>query len=422
MPLSRPLKVAALVDLPRCAVSGGHVRGWEYRAKAVAKSDRPIDLTVFFSGNQPMEELSPHVRFRHLPPVFSTARLRAILPYIPDNTDLAPYHPALAKELAAFDVIHTTDGFFAFSRTAEKISKKHAIPLVTSFHTDTVSYSNVFTRKTINSLFHESWLSRFLNDTCKLPEKQEQKMLRRLRAHLNCCSEALYIRPEDLALVEETIGKQHAHAMGVVVDKERFSAAKADRQKIEALHTIPAGRFLIVFIGRLDVGKNIYTLIEAMEDMVKQGLPVHLFTAGIGPADKDLRARLGDHVTVAGFVEPDALADVLASADTLALCSEIEIRSQVILEALSSGLPVAVSAKSGIADLVPEAHPALSIVYGQGEGWSAALSTLVHNPARIAAMREAAKTYARDHIATWETVMRDDFLPVWQQAFDTKKS
>jgi hypothetical protein len=106
------LRVAVLVDLPRSPQSGGHVKCWERLALAAAQAGLPLDLTVYFSGHLPDENLGPHTRFRYLPPVFSTTSLK-FLPYVPDHTDLAPYHPRLARELGQYNVIHTTDGFFA---------------------------------------------------------------------------------------------------------------------------------------------------------------------------------------------------------------------------------------------------------------------------------------------------------------------
>src|ERR1700761_501027 len=157
---SERLRVAVLVDLPRSPQSGGHVKCWERLANAAAHSNLPLDLTVYFSGTAPDEILGPQARLRHLPPVFSTARLK-FLPYVPDHTDLAPYHPRLARELAQYDVIHTTDGFFAFTRTAERVSRARGIPLVTSFHTDTPSYTRIFTQHTIEEIFRRwPWLER----------------------------------------------------------------------------------------------------------------------------------------------------------------------------------------------------------------------------------------------------------------------
>jgi glycosyltransferase involved in cell wall biosynthesis len=415
MPRTRaPLRVAVLVDLPRSALSGGHVKGWESRAKAVAASDLPVDLTLFFSGSGPTEYLAPNVCLRHLKPVFSTKNLR-FLPYVPDHTDLAPYHPALAKELRHFDVIHTTDAYFAFSRTAEKISKKYGIPLVTSFHTDTPSYARVFTRNAIETIFGKSRFSRFLTEACRLPERQEQKMIRRLHDHLAHCKNAFVVRPEDAAHASSVIGKDALKYLKIVSNKMLFNPDKADAAGVRAEYGIPDDRLLALFVGRLDVGKNIYTLIEAMEHLIAKGLPVHLIAAGKGPADKDLKNRLGDHVTLAGVVPQEALARLMASCDIFTFPSEIEIRSFVSVEALSSGLPVLVAEKSGIADLIP-ADGALVPVSGDGEAWADAIGKLVLDRRQVEKMKDKARRFAKENIITWEESLASEFLPVWENA------
>jgi glycosyltransferase involved in cell wall biosynthesis len=176
-----------LVDLPRSAEAGGHVKWWERLAAAAAieaeGGDAPFDLTVYFSGEGPDEILNAHVR-RHLPPVFSTARLR-FLPYVPDHTDLSPYHPRLARELPGYDLIHATDGFFAFARTARRIARQRAIPLTSSIHTDTPAYARIFTRQTIAKLSaHWPWMKRKLIEDWNLPDRQGSRMDRRLQEHM----------------------------------------------------------------------------------------------------------------------------------------------------------------------------------------------------------------------------------------------
>ncbi len=409
--MSKPLRVAVLVDLPRSPLSGGHVKGWERRARAAAKSDLPLDLTVYFSGSEAREDLSPHVRLRQLPPVFSTAKLK-FLPYVPDHTDLAPFHPALAKELGGYDVIHTTDAFFAFARTAEKVSRKHGIPLVTSFHTDTPSYAKVFTRKTIETIFGQNGFSRFLTDTLKLPEKQEKKMLAKLRGHLKACSAALVIRQEDRKIAEEILGAARVHDMHIGADKEMFGPHRKDRAGIEKDYGVPAGRIVFLFVGRMDEGKNIYTLIEAMEKLIAQGENIHLITAGIGPAEEYVKEKLGARATVAGFVAPEELARLYASVDALAMPSEVEIRSQAGMEALVSGLPVLVSEKSGVAPSFDNTE-AMARIESGAENWTKAIKDFTNDSGKRAAMAETALAYSRANIAGWEDVMRDDFLAVW---------
>ena len=416
---SRPLRVAALIDLPRSPLSGGHIKGWERLAKAAANSDIPLDLTLYCSGPVLTEELGPFSRIKQLPPIFSTARLK-FLPYVPDNTDLAPFHKPLAQELVNYDVIHTTDGFFAYAKTAEKIAKEHNIPLVTSFHTDTPAYARVFTKLTIEKIFGQNFFSRFLIDTLKLPEREERKKIERLKAHLASCKKALYTRAEDYAIASAIIGPDNCSTIRLGVDRTIFGPHRFDRDGIEADYKIPRGSIIFIFVGRLDVGKNIYTLIEAMEKLIAEGQPVHLITAGLGPAEHDLRTRLGKRVTVAGFIDPDELARLYASVDALALCSEVEIRSMAGVEAMTSGLPVLVSQKSGIACLFDNT-PAMTVVPGGAEEWANATRDFVSHTNKRVHMRKVALAYGETHVANWSNVLAEDLFAVWRTAYEEKR-
>ncbi|MFI4935876.1 MAG: glycosyltransferase, partial [Caulobacterales bacterium] len=340
--MTAPLRVAALVDLPRSPQAGGHVKCWERLAQAAAHADGELDLTVYFSGRRRTESLGDSARLIHLPPLFSTAQLK-FLPYVPDHTDLAPYHPRLARELANYDVIHTTDAFFAFARTAEGISRRRNIPLVTSFHTDTPSYTRIFTRQTIQDRFGASWPARKLIDDWNVPERQGKRMDERLVQHIRRCDYVLATREEDHVLASAIVGRSRVGNLRLGIDKELFGRHRADRARLEADLKLPKGQILVLFVGRLDVGKNIYTLIEAIRRLRAEGLPLHLITAGVGPAADDIRAKLGPAATVAGFVDPKSLARLYASVDLVALTSEVEIRSMVAVEAMASGCPVLVS-------------------------------------------------------------------------------
>jgi glycosyltransferase involved in cell wall biosynthesis len=408
------LRVAALIDLPRSSVSGGHVKCWERLIDAASRCDLPLDLTLFFSGPERLEILSPHARIRQLPPIFSTERL-AFLPYVPDHTDLAPYHRRLAREIESMDVLHTTDGYFAFARTAEKLSRRHNIPLVTSFHTDTPSYARIFTRATLQKLFGQSGFGRFLDQTLHLPERQEQKMLRRLRAHVGQCKEALCTRQEDIDLASGVLGADHVHVMRLGVDRRQFGPHKRDRAGLEIDYAIPQNRIVGLFVGRLDVGKNIYTLIEAAERLIARGAPFHLVTAGVGPAADDLRTRLAGHVSVPGYVAPDELARLYASVDVLTLCSEVEIRSMAGVEALACGCPVLVSEKSGIAELFHNT-PAMRQVPSGVDAWEEALAAFTGDAAQRAAMRDEALRYGEENLASWHDVLANDLYATWVKA------
>lgn len=409
-----PIRVAALVDLARSPHSGGHVKCWERLAQAAAAGDLPLDLTVYFSGPSATEELSPRVRYRYLPPVFSTERLN-FLPYVPDHSDLAPYHPRLARELAQYSVLHTTDAFFAFARTAERVSRRCDIPLVTSMHTDTPSYTRIFTRHTIEQRLGGNWLARTLLERWNLPERQGRRSDRRLRDHVSRCDHALATRGEDHELADDLLGAGRVGHLRLGIDKAVFGPHRRDRAAVERMLGTPKGQILILFVGRLDTGKNIHTLIHALRRLRADGAPVHLVTAGLGPAAHDIRRELGGAASVLGYVAPADLARLYASVDVLALVSEVEIRSMVGVEAMASGCPVLVSRKSGVAPLFDHT-PAMRQVTSGAAAWAAALRAFCADREGQRSMALAALRYSACRLASWGEVLEEDLFAIWRRS------
>jgi glycosyltransferase involved in cell wall biosynthesis len=403
-------RVAVLVDLPRDAGAGGHVKYWERLAEAAAERPQPVDLTLYFSGDDEDVVLSPDVRFRHLPPVFSTARLK-FLPYVPAHTDLASYHKKLAGELAHTDLVHTTDGYFAFAQTAEKIARQRRIPLTTSFHTDTPAYAELFTRQTLSHLFGARW-GRFMDETLHIPARERVKKEKRLRQHLSRCAAALALRDDDFKTAADAQPTPRLSPMRLGVDKDLFAPDIGDRAALDAELGLAAGTFVILFVGRVDAGKNMPVLVEACERLLKLGARLHLIVAGQGPMEAEVKARLGAHVTMAGYVEPDLLARLYASVDCLAAVSEIEIGGMVGLEALACGCPVLTARQSDMARLC--GAPAAMIEVERGAvAWAQALFDLARNLTRRKILRDAALDFRRDKLAGWGDVWEQDFLPVW---------
>ena len=410
----KPIRVAALVDLPRSPQAGGHVKCWERLAHAAADAALPLDLTVYFSGRRASEALGPGARLSHLPPIFSTAQLK-FLPYVPDHTDLAPYHPGLARELGGYDVIHTTDAFFAFAKTAEGVSRRRGIPLTTSFHTDTPSYTRIFTRQTIEARFGSGWPARKLIDDWQVPERQGRRMDERLLQHLRRCAFVAATTAEQHDLAASILGRTRVGHLRLGIDKAMFGPHRADRAAIEAEFGLPPGEILVLFVGRLDVGKNIHTLVDAIAALRAEGVPLRLITAGVGPAEAEIRAKLGAAATVPGFVAPDQLARLYASVDLVALVSEVEIRSMVGVEAMASGSPVLVSKKSGVAELFDHT-PAMRVVEGGAAAWAVALREVAACGRTLKQMRAAALDYARRELAGWAEVLEEDLFSLWREA------
>ncbi|MDD3028773.1 MAG: glycosyltransferase [Alphaproteobacteria bacterium] len=404
-------RVAVLVDLPREKTAGGHVKYWENIARAAADdASVAVDLTVYFSGRGEDEALSPHVRFRFLPPVFSSARL-PFLPYTPAHTDLAPFHRALAKELPFYDVIHTTDAYFAFAKTAEKMAARQNIPLVTSFHTDTPAYAEVFTRETLAALLGKK-IGGAADRALSLSLRERKSKEARLEKHLRACAAILALRDEDKALGER-IGKT-VDLLRLGVDRSVFRPDNEARRKIAQDYGLPSDVFWALFVGRVDVGKNMPLLLEACVRAVDQGANLHLLVAGLGPCCAEVASRLGPRATLAGHVLPETLATFYAASDVLCMASDIEIGGLIGAEALSCGCPLLVSQSSGVAALYGESL-AIGAVPSDAGSWADALVLWSKDREANARRHEEAFRLGQRHVADWRAVFKETFLPVWRR-------
>jgi glycosyltransferase involved in cell wall biosynthesis len=411
-----PLRVSVLVDLAWTPHAGGHVKVWERLAAAATRRPELLDLTVHVSGARDEEHaLAGNVRFRVHPPVFSSRRL-GFLADVPDHSDLSPHHPGLARQLRAAEVLHTTDAYFAFARTAERIARRRRIPLVSSVHTDTPRMSALYTAATVRRLLGRGWAARLLLERWRVAEAVHRRMAGRLVEHQRRSAYALVARPEQLVQLAPVLPRARTGLLRRGVDHAGFSPAHRDRAWLEQRFAIPPGGVVVLYAGRLDLGKNVLTLADAVAALAGEGWPVHLVCAGDGPERAAVHDRLGARGRCPGVLDGAELARAYASADLFAQPSEIEECSNVVLEALSSGLPVAVAERGGSGRLLEEGTTGV-IVRGDGaRAWVEALRALAGDPRGRAEMGRAARAYAQRSIPSWAEVLERDLLPVWQRA------
>ncbi|HEX3696383.1 MAG TPA: glycosyltransferase [Polyangia bacterium] len=410
-----PTRVHVLVDLQQRPGAGGQVKVWERLAAAATTASGLLDLTIHFAGEAAdARHLTDNVRFQTHRSIFSTARL-PFLSDTPDHADLGRFHQELARALEGADVLHTTDAYFAFARTAERMAERRRLPLVTSIHTDTPSYTSVFTAATIEKLFGRGRLARFLNEGAALPRRAAARMHRRLADHQRRCQAVLVSRPEHLAPLGRLLSPQRVSLLRRGVDRAVFSPRPADRSWLENRFDIPAGRVVVLVVGRLDRGKNILTAVEAVSALVAEGLPLSLLCVGEGPERKTIFDRLGMLASCPGTLAPADLARVYAAVDLVAHPSTIEETSNISLEALACARPLLVAAESGSGRHITDGETGVVVAGSDPEAWTRALRILATDQALRARMGAAAGRWAERGIPTWQDVLLEDLLPVWQR-------
>lgn len=417
-----PLRVAVLVDLLWRPDAGGHVKCWERLAEAAVRLGPVVDLTVCFQGNEERTIVyAPHVRAELRRPVFSTARL-PFLGAVPDHTDLALFHPGLARSLAGMDLIHTTDAFFAYARTAERVAQRRRIPLVNSIHTDTPGYTRVFMARTFEGMFGKTWFTRLLVDRLGLPERGERNALAKLARHQAKAAYALVSRPEERARARAVLPDDRIRILRRGIDRALFRPEAADRARLGQDYGVPTDGVLIAFAGRINRGKKALTLARAVDILRGEGLSVHLLLAGDGEDRPAIQDLLGTGVTCPGMVAQRELAVFHASADLFVLPSENEINSNVVREALACGTPVMAHAASGAGAILRPGETGVTVQGSDPTAWADALRPLVTEPDRLRAMGRSAAAFARDCLPSWDDVFRDDVLSVWLKAAAERKA
>ena len=407
------LSVGAIVDLFRGPSAGGHVKCWERLAEAATSEN--LDLTVYFLGDRrETVPLADNVRYVILEPLLSTNTFR-FLDKIADHTDLAPIHPGLLGHLRKHQVIHTTDAYFSLAKTAQYFARWAKRPLVSSIHTDTPSYTRIYSDQVIRRLFGDGFLCRILHERWHCEEHLGAWMQRKLDRYLRRCDWALASKPEDLGDVDSSVRRSRFSVLRRGIDKDAFHPQKRDCSRLKSALGIDEDRFVLLFVGRVDQGKDVMTLARAARILLERGAPVHVIFAGEGSQTDEVGELLGNHVTLLGSVPQDELTWLYASADLFVFPSQIEIAPNVVVEARASGLPVLVSSKGGSSQFIR--HPGrdgLVIAENDSWVWAEAVDSLRRDPPRRAAMGKEARRSIESGWPSWRRVLAEDLLPVWQ--------
>ncbi len=413
---ARRLKVGVLVDLEDGPGAGGHVKFWRNVARAASALDWPVDLTVHVQGSQhTVRSLSEQVRIVALPPVLSSRRL-GLGRFVPDHSDLAPLHIGLARALAQYDLVHTTDAYFAYAKTAERLAGRLGASLVTSVHTDTPAYARLYTMRMIEHLLGDGRLGRQVLERWAVPERLEAGMRRRFARHLRRCHH-VWISPKQCpAGAEPPLLHPSASILRRGIDKETFAPQRRDRRRLNERFGIPPEVPVVAFAGRVDRAKGVLTLAEAARRLIESGQDIHVLLAGAGLDEETVRRQLGARVHLPGVVTQDELGWLLASADLFVFPSQVEVAPNAVLEAQAAGLPALVAPEGGGLYVERDGEDGIVVPDPDPAAWTAEMAALLEMPARARAIGAAARRRVERRHPSWRDVLEQDLLPHWLRA------
>ncbi len=119
------------------------------------------------------------------------------------------------------------------------------------------------------------------------------------------------------------------------------------------------GPVRLFFVGRLTTQKGVDVLLDALARPELRDLSWRLDLAGMGPLQKDFEAQaarlgLADQVRFMGWRDRDEVNRLYKESDVLVFPSRYEGMSNVVLEALASGLPILGTRIAGTEQIVED--------------------------------------------------------------------
>jgi 1,2-diacylglycerol 3-alpha-glucosyltransferase len=326
-------------------------------------------------------DLGSNVRVRRRPSLpfpSSTRQSRLAL--------LSPFSWAALAHGAKPDVIHT-HSFFGVGLEALLNSACLAIPVIGTNHTTIAGFAPYIPLSVDRAAAYVTWF-------------------------YNRCD---YVTAPSRSVFDELDSTRLYRPRTVVsnpIDTELFTPVRADERGILR------ARFglcspTITYAGRLGPEKNIEVLLRAVAMLRDSGVAAELVIAGHGSHEPVLRAlaaelRITRQARFLGTLPQEELAQLLRISDTFAITSTSETQSMVLLQAMSSGVPVVAADTRALPEYVGPANGVLVDPHDPA-GLAQAFADLLNSPERRRQLglqgRLAAEKYSVDTVTdNWETL------------------
>lgn len=279
------------------------------------------------------------------------------------------------------DIIHIT-GPSDVGLMAATVAILNRIPLAASWHTNVHEYAAKRSQWFLNSLPRPL--------TGRGAGGIEEFFLR-LTSLLYSWAEVNFAPNRGLCELLQRYTGRPCHLMQRGVDTALFSPEKRECRD----HT----EFVLGFVGRLSVEKNVALLAQIQSELEARGVRNFRFRiVGQGLEESWLRERL-PRAEFTGVLRGEALARTYAGMDLFVFPSHTDTFGNVVLEALASGVPAIVTQDGGPCSIVRDGETGRVVDDAE---FSVTIAEILAQPERHAQMRQAARAYALT--TSWDSV------------------
>ena len=205
------------------------------------------------------------------------------------------------------------------------------------------------------------------------------------------------------------------------VDLSKFTpVAEEEKARLRDRLGYPAGRTIVLYVGRLSRAKGVMNLIEGWPELMRKFPSAHLLMVGSGKGSWDdceadileyLRVhRLESHITMAGH--SDAVNEHLQAADLFVSPSDYEGFSLTLVEALGCAMPVVSTAVGAAPEFIRTGENGFLCEPRDQRSLSAALELALQQQERWPGIRRRARETAESFdvprvVDQYVTLLRD---------------
>ena len=300
-------------------------------------------------------------------------------PPYPEIRMAAPAYGTVSAAVRQFkpDIVHAATEFM-IGRLGQIAAKRAGIVRLSSYHTDfsryTEAYGVPWMRPSVSR-----YIARFHRRSARVftPSAPAREDLRAL-------------------------GVDPVEVWGCGVDVAAFAPERRG-QAIRAAYGVDES-VVFLHVGRLAAEKGVDEVVRAFQ-IARELLPAgaaRLMIAGAGPEEHNLRTLAGPDVLFLGVLDRQrALPRLYASADAFLFASLTETLGLVVLEAMSSGLPVIAAPAGGVADHLRDEQNGIAIPPHDVDAMARAIVALTLDATRRRKLASGARRTAC--ALDWET-------------------
>ncbi len=292
--------------------------------------------------------------------------------------------PVIARTLRHFrpDLIHIT-GPSDFGMIGALIANHYHLPLVASWHTNVHEYA---------AKRSQWFLNRLPDKAAPVAAHQIEEVSLYASARFYSLARILFAPNIELCKLLESATGRPCMLMPRGVDTELFSPQNRDR-------AVDDTDLVLGFVGRLSIEKNVALLVRIREQLLEAGFSNFRFLiVGHGAEESWLREHL-PNAELPGVLRGPELSRAYANMDLFVFPSHTDTFGNVVLEALSSGVPAIVTPDGGPRYIVNEGQTGF---IAEDEDFARTILGLAGNPQLHREMRSASRNDALT--ASWDSV------------------